>query len=55
MDEEDMLPHIIMKGVNVKVNFGNDETKPFVYDIANHEAVYEDKYLDDFSDYKNFI
>ncbi|CAK5051341.1 unnamed protein product [Meloidogyne enterolobii] len=40
VDEEDMLPHVIMKSVNVLVNFGNDPAKPFVYDINNHEAAY---------------
>ncbi|CAK5051382.1 unnamed protein product [Meloidogyne enterolobii] len=40
VDEEDMLPHILMKGVDVEVNFGDDSSKPFVYDINNHEAAY---------------
>lgn len=35
-----MLPHILMKGVDVEVNFGNDSAKPFVYDIYSHEAAY---------------
>nr|CAD2125946.1 unnamed protein product [Meloidogyne enterolobii] len=39
-DEEDMLPHILMKGVDVEVNFGSDSAKPFVYDIYSHEAAY---------------
>nr|CAD2190135.1 unnamed protein product [Meloidogyne enterolobii] len=40
VDEEDMLPHILMKGVGVEVNFGSDSAKPFVYDIYSHEAAY---------------
>ncbi|CAK5075629.1 unnamed protein product [Meloidogyne enterolobii] len=37
-DVEDLLPHILLKRCDARINFGTDDAWPFVYDIKNHVA-----------------
>ncbi|KAL7071792.1 hypothetical protein ACQ4LE_008672 [Meloidogyne hapla] len=37
-DVEDLLPHILVKRCDARINFGTDDSRPFTYEIQNHEA-----------------
>uniref|UniRef100_A0A915N275 Uncharacterized protein n=1 Tax=Meloidogyne javanica TaxID=6303 RepID=A0A915N275_MELJA len=37
-DVEDLLPHILLKRCDARINFGTDDAWPFVYAIKNHVA-----------------